>query len=79
MCIQRHFRASRDLCTSSPGKMAAKIEGFWEDGLIFPSRAMAAQRSKFASIVHSFWMSYSKSGSLTSKDGCIISLTPGDL
>ena len=52
---------------------------FCEEGLIFQPHVPIGGQREFASIVRLFVMSNMKSGRLTSKNGCIISLTPRDL
>ena len=60
------------------GGTAAKLR-FFEDGLGLPPCLPGGRGREFVSIVHLFRMSNIESGSLISKDGCIISLTPEDL
>ena len=50
-----------------------------DTGYFFPRRFVVAQPSKFVWIIQSFGKSNNKSVFLTTKNGCIISLTPEDL
>ena len=52
---------------------------FCKDGLSLVPCLPADVRYELSSIIRLFGMPNMKSGSLTSKDGCIISLTLGDL
>ena len=77
--IKRHLRTSRGLQTSLLGKIVAKKLCVGKEMFVSPLLSAETLYCLYTSIIRLFMMSNMKYGSLTSKDGCIISLTPGDI